>query len=90
MCGFFQRNCLGLQQFLPPTQSLLFFFSPKSWEFIFLALEPWAEGPVVGLGLLTPDISLPNFYPPHVDVGPAHSASQLLLPVWMGVVSLIP
>ena len=24
MCGFFTRNCLGLQQFLPPTQSLLF------------------------------------------------------------------
>ena len=25
MCGFFKRNCLGLQKFLPPTQSLLVF-----------------------------------------------------------------
>ena len=25
MCGFFKKNCLGLQQFLPPTQSLLLF-----------------------------------------------------------------
>ena len=25
ICGFFKRNCWGLQQFLPPTQSLLDF-----------------------------------------------------------------
>ena len=25
MCGFFKRNCLGFQNFLPPTQSLLVF-----------------------------------------------------------------
>ena len=55
-----------------------------------LALEPWAMGPGVGLGLLAPKISLPNFYPPHVDVGPAHSMSPPLLPVWTDVVSLIP
>ena len=46
-------------------------------------------GQGVGLGLLTPKISLPNFYLPHVGVGPAHSVSVPLLPVWMNVVSLI-
>ena len=30
-------------------------------------------GPSVGLGLLAPEISLLNFYPPHVGVGPACS-----------------
>ena len=43
----------------------------------------------MGLGLLALEISLLNFYPPHVDVGPACSASAPLLPVWMNVVSLI-
>ena len=47
-------------------------------------------GPGVGLELLTPEISLPNFYPPHVGEGPACSVSVPLLPVWMDVVSLIP
>ena len=41
----------------------------------------------MGLRLLGPEISLLNFYPPHVGEGPAHSASTLLLPVWMDVVS---
>ena len=31
-----------------------------------------------------------NFYPPYVVVGPVHSVSPPLLPVWMDVVSLIP
>ena len=31
MCGFFKRNCLGLQNFLPLTQSLLV-FAAKSCE----------------------------------------------------------
>ena len=52
--------------------------------------EPWAGGPGVGLGLLAPEISLPYFYPPHEDVGPARSTSLPFLPVWMDVVSLIP
>ena len=52
-------------------------------------LEPWAGGPGMGLGLPTFYLSLPNFYPPHIDVGPAHSVSPPLLPVWMDVVSLI-
>ena len=46
-------------------------------------------GPGVGLGLLTPKISLPSFYLSQVFVGPAQSASLPLLPVWMDVVSLI-
>ena len=62
----------------------------KLWELIFLALEPWAWGPGVGLGPLAPEISLLNFYPPHVGEGPAHSMSVPLLPVWMDVISLIP
>ena len=48
------------------------FCSQKLWGVTFVALEPWAGGPSVGLGLLTPKISLLNFYPPHVGVGPAH------------------
>ena len=46
-------------------------------------------GAGVGLGLLTLEVSLPNFYPPRVGEGPAHSTSVPLLPVWMDVVSLI-
>ena len=49
-----------------------------------------ARGPGVGLGLLGPEISLLNFYPPHMGVGPAGSVSAPLLPVWMDVVSVIP
>ena len=59
--------------------------SHKLGQLTFLALEPW----VGGLGLLTPEIPLPIFYPPHVDVGPALSASLPLLLVWMNVFSLI-
>ena len=42
----------------------------------------------MGLGLLAPEISLPNFYPLQMGVGPAHFTSAPLLPVWMDVVSL--
>ena len=90
MCRFFKRNCLGPQKFLPPTQSSSGFCSQKLWELIFLALGPWAAGHGMGLGLLAPEISLLNFYPPHLDVGPACSASLPLLSVWMDVDSLIP
>ena len=55
--------------------------------FIFLALEPWAGGPIVGLGLLIPKISLPYFYPPHVDVDPFHVSAPPSSQ--MDVVSLI-
>ena len=42
------------------------FCSQKLWGLTFLALEPWAGGPGVGLGLLIPEIFLSNFYPPHM------------------------
>ena len=42
------------------------FCSQILWGLIFLALEPWAEVHGVGLGFLTPKISLSSFYPPHV------------------------
>ena len=43
MRGFFKRNCLGLQQFLPLTQCSLI-FAARSWGgLIFLALEPCTE-----------------------------------------------
>ena len=54
------------------------------------ALEPWAGGPRVELGLLAPRIPLLNFYLPNVDVGPAHYKSLPLLLVWMNVFYLIP
>ena len=85
MCRSFNRNSLGTQQFLLLTQALLVFYSQKLWGLIFLLLEPWAQGPGVGLGLLAPEIALPNFYPPHMDVEPAHSACLPFLPVWMDV-----
>ena len=79
MCGFSKRNFLGLQNFLPPTQSLLVFAARSCGDF--LALEPLAVEPRVDLGLLAPKISLLNFYPPHVKVGPACFTSPPLLPV---------
>ena len=54
-----------------------------------MALKPWTENPGMGLGILTPKIFLLNFYPPHVDVGPAQSMTAPLLPIWIDVVSLI-
>ena len=39
------------------------FHSQKFGELFFLALESWAGGPGVGLGLLVPEINLPKFYP---------------------------
>ena len=88
MCGFFKRKCLELHKFLPLTIPTGF-CSQKLQGLIFLALETQIGGPGVGLELPTPAISLPNFYPRHVDVGPASSTSLALLPVWMDVVSLI-
>ena len=62
MCGFPKRNCLGFQQPPPPTIPAGF-HSRKLWGLISLALESWTGVPSVGLGLLAPEISLPNFYP---------------------------
>ena len=39
------------------------FHSQKLWGFISLALESWAGGFGVDLGLLAPEISLPSIYP---------------------------
>ena len=41
LCGFFKRNCLGLQQFLPPTQSLLDF---AAWSCGDLSSRHWNPG----------------------------------------------
>ena len=65
------------------------FYSQKLWGLIFLALEPWAGEPGVGLGLLVPMTFLQNFYLPHTGVGPGRSVSVPLLPVWIDAVCLI-
>ena len=55
----FKRDCLGIHQFLFSTASApAGIYTQKLWGLIFLALEPWAEGPGVGLGPLAPKISL--------------------------------
>ena len=87
--GVLQHEILGASavssaDLIPPV-----FCNQKLWGLIFLVLEPWAQGASVGLGLLTPEVSVSNFYLPHVDVGPAHSVSISFLPVWMDVVSLV-
>ena len=64
--------------------------SQKLWGLIFLALQPWAGEPGVGLRLLAPEIYLLNLYPPHMGEESAHSMFAPLLPVWMDVGSLIP
>ena len=78
MCGFFKRNCLGLQQLQPEVVGT---YVPGT------GILGWGCG--VGLGLLAPKILLPNFYPPNMGVGPAHSVSVPLLLIWLNVVSLI-
>ena len=79
VCRAFKRNFLGIQQFLPLTQSLLVFIARSYGD---LPSLHWYPG--VGLGLLAPKISLPNFYSPYVGCGTACSASRALLPVWNG------
>ena len=84
VCGFFKRNSLGLQKFLVPTAFLLVFAARSYGDLPSWHWNPGLGGPVVGLGI-TPEISLLNFYSPHVDMGPVHSASPPLIPVWMDV-----
>ena len=62
MCGSFKRNCLGLQNFLPLSQSSLVFASRSCGDLSFWHWNPGLGGTGVGLGLLTPKISLPIFY----------------------------
>ena len=66
---------MGHQEFLPLTKSPLFLQPEVEGTYL-----PGTEtlgwgGPGVGLGLLTPEISLLNFYPPPVGEGLAHSMS---------------
>ena len=60
MCGFFKSNCLELQKFLLPTQHLLI-FAARSYGPYLNGTGILGWGPCVGLGPLTPEISLPNF-----------------------------
>ena len=87
MCGLFKRNCLGALV-VSSTDSIPAGFCScgvlSSWHW-----NPGLEGPHVGLGLLALEISLLNFYPPHVSVGPAFFTSVFLLQVSILVVSLI-
>ena len=89
VCGFFKRNCLGLQKFLPRTHSC-WVLQPEVMGTYLSGTGTLCRGLGVGLGLLTPRIFLPNFYQPHVYVGPAHSESPPFLLAWMDVVFLIP
>ena len=43
MCGFFKRNCLGLQKFLPLIQSLLVFTARSCGD-----LSSWHWNPELG------------------------------------------
>ena len=73
------------------TDSVLLVFAARSYgDLSSWHWNPGLGGPGVGLGLLTPEISLPSFYPLYVGERPAHSMFPHLLPVWMDVVSLIP
>ena len=62
MCGLSKRNCLGFQQ--PPalTQSPLV-SQPEVVGTYLPGTGTLDWGPGVGLGLFTPEIALPNFYP---------------------------
>ena len=48
------------------------FLIQNLWGLSFLALESWAAGPGVDLGLLAPKISLSNFYPHRCGASPFH------------------
>ena len=63
MGGFPKGNYLGFQQPLPLNSIPTGFLSHELGGLTFLALESWAGGPSVGLGLLAPKISLTNLYP---------------------------
>ena len=48
VCGFFKGNCLGLQMFLPPTQSLLIFTARSYRELSSCHWNPGLGGLVWG------------------------------------------
>ena len=74
MCGFFKRNFLGLQKFLPLTQSPLF-FAARSCGPSLPGTGTLGWGAWCGVGLLAPKISISNYYPPHIGKGPSHFMS---------------
>ena len=71
MCGLSKRNCLGFQQ--PPalTQSPLV-SQPEVVGTYLPGTGTLDWGPGVGLGLFTPEIALPNFYPSVCGDSPFH------------------
>ena len=79
MCGFFKSKCLGVQKFLPLTQSPLLFAARSYGDLSSWHWNPGLRGLVWGWPYMVPKISLPNFYPLHVDVGLACFASAPLL-----------
>ena len=58
LCGLFKLTLLKIWQFLLPLQTTFAFYSRKLWEYFFLALDPWAVWSGLGLGWLTPKVSL--------------------------------
>ena len=56
MCGFFQRNFLGLQKFLPPTQPLLVFVARNYGD-----LSSWHWNPGLCVLVWAWDPSLPRY-----------------------------
>nr|KAF6500941.1 hypothetical protein HJG59_007964 [Molossus molossus] len=78
VCGPFKRSCLGLQQPQPPSASVHAGFIVRSYG----DFSSWHWNlnwkPSIGRGLSASQGGLyqsrypPDFYPPHVRVGPAH------------------
>ena len=92
LCGFFKRNWLGLQNFLPLTQFLLFFSVRSCRDLSSWHWNPRLGAPGVGLGPLASEIiPLELLSTTHgCGTNPFHvSTSPPLLPVWVDVVSLI-
>ena len=78
VCEYLKRNWLGIQVFLPLSQYLMI-FAARSYEDLFSWHLNLGLGSNVGLGLLVPEVSFLNFYPPCLDVGPVCSMSLPLL-----------
>ena len=77
-----------LQQTPPLTQSLLAFAARNCGD-----LSSWSWNPGLGFLVWVWDSFLPRYLSQifiHVSVGPAHSMSMPLLPVWTDMVSSIP
>ena len=78
--GFLRGTAWGSSSLFQQLNSH-WFLKPEVVGTYLPALEHCAGGPGVGMGLLVPEISLLNFYPPHVGMGAAHSVSVPLLPL---------